>query len=84
MGTTPSSPAHCSKGCHLSFLQLKSLDSALCKMQFYRTEAKLVPQSIFCCFLFLLPFLVVEYDLSLVGTVQNKPPRKIGCHLRHS
>lgn len=78
------SPIPCSKGCHPSFLQLKSLDSALYKMQFYRTEAKLAPQSIFCCFLFLLPFLVMEYDPSLVGSVQNKPPREIGCHLRHS
>lgn len=84
MGPTPPSHAHSSKGYHLSFLQLKSLDSDLCKMQFYRTEAKFLPQSAFCCFLFLLPFLVMEYDLSLAGTVQNKPPRKIGCHLRHS
>lgn len=84
MGLTPPSHAHSSKGCRLSFLQLKSLDSALCKMQFYGTEAKLVPQSIFCCFLFLLPSLVMEYDLTLVGTVQNKPSRKIDFCLRHS
>lgn len=84
MEPTSPSHAHSLKGCHLSFLQLKNLDSALCKMQFYRTKVKFVSQSIFCCFLFLLPLLVMEYDLSLAGIVQTEPPRKIGCHLRHS
>jgi len=53
-------------------------------MQFYRIQAKLVPQGIFCDFLFLLLFLVKEYELILIGTVQNNPPREIGSQLRHS
>lgn len=78
------SHAYSWKGRQPSFLQLKSLDSALCGMQFYRIQANSVPWGIFCYFLFLLPFLVMEYDLILIGTVQNKQPRKIGSQLRHS
>lgn len=78
------SRAHSWKGRQPSFLRLKSLDSALCQMQFYRIQANSVPWGIFCYFLFLLLFLVMEYDLILIGTVQKKQPRKIGSQLRHS
>lgn len=82
-------PACCARltpqsGSQTSFLQLKSLDSSLCRMQFYRIQAKLIPRGVFCYFLFWLPLLVMEYDLILMGTVENKPPRKIGSQLRHS